>query len=401
MPPRLCSLADQGLISAANLVSFLIFARHVAPEAWGQFGFAYAIVLFAQGFQRALIIIPLITFRTTWANVRVRWQEMNLALALAIATLLSGVALLAVVVGGGWFTNSAMMSAMMVVPVFMHEFARRSAIQEGRWLLLVAMAAIYAMTTVISAASLPLIPWPNWLPALTVTFAATGAALVYAVMSRFWPLVRFRLWSPAPDYPQFAGWAVASHLSFSGYNFGVQAVLGAVAGPAAVGVFHACRIFVQPVATLIGATDSVDKPRAARALAERGATGLRQVLLHSLLTMMTLALPYLLLLAVFADALLRLAFADQYLGEERVVWLWCVVGLSMLMAQPVESGLYVARRTRRLFFGRVFASVVGLGFAYPLAIHWGASGALIAIACGYMVAGAFGVATLRRVSERA
>ncbi|MEZ5643421.1 MAG: hypothetical protein R3E70_15575 [Burkholderiaceae bacterium] len=114
-----------------------------------------------------------------------------------------------------------------------------------------------------------------------------------------------------------------------------------------MGVFHACRILVQPINTLIGATDSVDKPRAARALAQDGFVGMRRVLGRSLTVLLALGLPYLLIIAATASWLLPWLLGEAYRGQTHVVTWWCAVALAMLIAQPVESGLYVTRRVRQ------------------------------------------------------
>lgn len=397
---RAAALVEQTALAGGNLVSFLVFARHLSPDGWGHFGFAYAMVLFAQGFQRAAVTIPLVPYSAStmpWPKARRHWQAANGALAVASLAGLGTVAAIGAASGIAWLEASASMACMMLVPMFAHDFMRRSAIQDARFGLLVASGLTYASLVVLLALStFWAVPFP-WLPTLAVATAASGAAVVVAVGTRQWPMRLPRLWSPAADYPAFARWASLSHLAYSGYNFGIQAVLAGVSGPAAVGVFHACRILVQPVNTLIAATDSVDKPRAAAAFATEGRPGLLRVLRGSLSMMAWPALPYLVLILVFAGPVLNLVLGEQYGDAIGAMRAWCGAAVLMLLAQPVESGLYVARRTRAMFVGRVLGSALALGVAFPLTKAWGATGALAALAMGFAVAAACGLFTLWRL----
>lgn len=385
LPRRLASLLDQGLVSASHFVAFLAFARLLEAEAWGRFGFAFAVVLFVQGFQRAAVTIPMIPFSAEpgrWTSTRKQWAAQNTSVAiLCLAALLVG-AVLATLVGSAWLVDSTLMSACLLVPVLQMEYFRRHAIQEHRFGLLVCMAMLYAASMLV-AAMLATIYASPWLPVVGMAVGGSAATAAAAMVLRMPPLARPRWWSAERDYPRFVTWAGLSHVGFSGYNFGVQSILAALAGPAAVGAFHACRTFTQPVAALIGAMDSIDKPKAAVAWAEGGAPGLRQVLLRAALLLLILGLPYLAVVAGFAESLLQLAYAGRYAGSEQIVMLWSLAALAMMLAQPAESGLYVVRRTRALFAGRVVAGTVSLSLAYLVVGRLGAAGAVLAVATGY------------------
>jgi O-antigen/teichoic acid export membrane protein len=403
LPDRTAALVDQAALAGGNLMAFLVFARQITAESWGQFGFAFSMVLFAQGFQRAAVTIALVPYSASavpWPQARARWQASNGAVAVASVLALGATAMAAGFVDAGWIGASAAMACLMVVPMFGHEFMRRSAIQDSRFDALAAGGLCYA-AVVVSIAALSLVTEAAaWWPSIAVAAAAGCATLVLAVRTRHLPMRWPRLWSPAPDYPKFAAWAGLSHLGYSGYNFGIQAVLAAVAGPASVGVFHACRILVQPVNTVIGATDSIDKPRAARAFAAHGRSALRHVLIRAFSMMMLLGLPYLVLVGLFAQPMLSFVLGPQYADETTTMRLWCAVAICMMLAQPVESGLYVTRRTRQMFLGRLLASALALALAVPLARQWGAAGALGAMMVGFAIAAVCGLFTLRQVPEQ-
>lgn len=400
VPRRVVALLEQGALSGANFLTFIWFARQVTPTAWGEFGFAYALVLFMQGFQRAIVTIPMIPFSAAaggWTGVRLTWVRVHMLVQLACLSALAAAAVLAVVLGADWVARSLMMAAALTAPMFLHEFARRCAIQEERFDVLLITAVAYVLALFGSAALVGQRAVGAWGPVAGVACGGLAAMLAYAVLARRSLVGLPAAWHLMPEgLGGYAKWSVLGHLGFSGYNFGIQALLGAISGPAAVGVFHACRTLIQPVATVIGAMDSVDKPRAAHALTTSGLAAMRRVLLRSLVAILCLGLPYLLLVGLTADELLELAYRDRYAGHGGAVLMWCFVALGMMLAQPVESGLYVCRRTRAMFYSRAIAALIGLAAAVPLVQEHGAVGALGAMVIAYLVTATLGAIVLFR-----
>lgn len=400
VPRRVAALLEQAALSGANFLAFIWFARQLAPADWGEFGFAYATALFMQGFQRAIVTIPLIPFSADaggWHGVRKTWLRVQSLVQLACLAVLVAAAFGAGWLEAGWARQSLWMAAALLVPLFLHEFARRCVIQEQRFDLLLVMGAAYLVVMLSTAALVARIGLGAWSPVLSVMLGALAATAAYRIATgrTLLAMPAGRQTLPA-GLGGFAGWSVLSHLGFSGYNFGVQALLGALAGPAALGVFHACRTLIQPIATVIGAMDGVDKPKAAAALQASGLAGMRRVLWKSLAAILMIGLPYLACVGLAADELLTLAYRNQYQGQRTVVLMWCLVAVGMMLSQPVESGLYVCRRTRAMFFSRAVAAVVGLLAAVPLTTHFGPAGALAAMAMAYIITALAGWLVLRQ-----
>jgi O-antigen/teichoic acid export membrane protein len=378
---RARSLADQALVSFGNLAAFLIYARHLTTEDWAIFGYAYVAAMFAQGFQRATISIPLIAYSSeSWARDRSQWVAQNaLATAIAIVAMV-GAATLTNTFSAEWITLSFAAAALILGPMFLFEFCRRSAIQEGQFALLPYMSVAYAISGIAVATLGVFGHATKWLPAIGTALACTSAVVVYYIFSRKPILQPPKPWEPAADYVKFATWSSLSHLAFSGYFFGIQTVLAALADSNAVGIYFALRIFTQPVNTLVSAMDSVDKPRAAIALSSTGRGAMNRILNRSLVVMLCVAAPYLLTLVLFGDQLAHFLLGPKYADQKSVLWAWSVVACLMLLVQPVETGLYVLRRSSQLFLNRVVASAVGLTSAFLFIPGWGATGALMAMA---------------------
>lgn len=399
LTPRTASMADQGLISGSNLMAFLVAARCLPTEDWGSFGFAFASVTFLQGFQRSSVIIPMIMSSGSpgaWEAQRTAWRGLNTMLLLACATCFAVAAALAGGLGVGWLAKSMTMATVICPALFVFEFARRSVIQESRFLLLIGVSASYALCVVAGAAAMTATQSPSvWLSAAAMTAGALVGTAVHSMRVRRSPISRPKRLRDLPVRPAFVGWSSLSHVAYSGYNYGIQFALGALAGPAALGIFHACRILVQPVMTLAAAMDGIDKPRASRAYNAEGMAGLRASMRRAVLTSAAIALPYLFGVAAFAEPLATIVLGDQYADSASVAWMWCIAALGVLIAQPVDTGLYVTDRPRALFLGRVVATVCALAVCWYLVPGWGAVGAVAATATGFLVTIGTGLVTFR------
>lgn len=421
--PRVLALVEQAILSGTNFLVFLYCARILDREEWGVFAFGYGAVIFAQGFQRALVIIPMITFsggHNAWANSARFWSRRNCFFTIMTCLSLLLIAGMLWLTGVKWAAMSLMLAALMTVATFFQEFWRRAVILDGRFYALVGMAIFYGLGCAITLGAWSVNmrglwmeagrmlnlhmppPWVtvnmrgSWMVAGSVIVGASLATIIYFLFRKS-RHCNTDVQAVAPTgYSSFSRWAVLSHIGFSGYNFGIQSLLGAMAGPAAVGVFLATRTLMQPVNTFIGAMDSIDKPKAASRYSKFGRRGLFGALRRALLVLLGLSVPYVVIASGYADWLLELAYAGRYTEQTHVVWLWGGVALAMVFAQPIESGLYIIRRTREMFFSRLGAAVLSIICAPWLIITWGVSGALMAILLGFIVAAIAGITILKR-----
>jgi|GEM_PF-1954522 len=445
--PRVLALVEQAILSGTNFLVFLYCARILDREEWGVFAFGYSAVIFVQGFQRALVIIPMITFsggHNAWANSARFWSRRNCFFTIMTCLSLLLIAGMLWLTGVKWVAMSLLLAALMTVATFFQEFWRRAVILDGRFYVLVGMAIFYGLGCAITlgvwsvnmrgfwmeaGSFLNLHVPPSWVPVNMHGFWMEAGSFLNLHVLPSWVTVNMRgswivagsvivgaslatiiyflfrksrhsntdVQAVAPaGYLSFSRWAVLSHIGFSGYNFGIQSLLGAMGGPAAVGVFQATRTLMQPVNTFIGAMDSIDKPRAASRYSKSGRRGLFGALRRALLALLGLSVPYVVIASGYADWLLELAYAGRYTEQTHVVWMWGVVALAMVFAQPIESGLYVIRRTREMFFSRLGAAVLSIICAPWLIITWGVSGALMAVLLGFIVTAVAGITILKR-----
>jgi len=67
---------------------------------------------------------------------------------------------------------------------------------------------------------------------------------------------------------------------------------------------------------------------------------------------------------------LHVLLGSKYIGQSNVGQMWAVVGFFMLMAQPVEAGLVVLRRSDSYFWSRLTAALV---LIVALQVDWTAN----------------------------
>lgn len=386
---RTLSFIEQSLISGTTFLSMLFFARVLSKDAWGIFSITIALFHFSQGFQRALITIPMITFSpgesASKANFRFWLREMHRLTMKAL--LLCAVIIL---IGSYFFTehwiNSAFAGLLIVLaPHFYYEFVRRVLIQIGQSTSLVFLSWIYAGVTALAVILVTLIEPSSWAAAV----AYASGALIASVVGLF--IVRQSILSDEnqfvlhdrPHLTEFSKWALFSHFAFSSYVIAIPIILGFAASPAAVAVLTAIRNLVQPLNTLLAAIDNADKPKASREWAERQYQGLFDSLAQTRQILILIGGCYLLFAALFGAPVLNFLYAGKYDGNAAVLFLWLAIYAAMLLSQPSETGLFILRKPAQLFKARAVSALLGLTVAAAAIPMWSASGAALALFVGW------------------
>lgn len=385
---RRWALLEQALLSLVNFGLALLLARILDKAAWGTYSLGFVLMLFAQGFQRALVSIPIATMTAddpTLSNTILFWRSNNLRLlAYATVCMLLASALWQLLLPDKWIATAIAIAAVMVPGFFMQEFWRRILIQTGQIKTCAIHAIIYVALIALSTLLLYGFSFPPLAWALGVSSCALAAGLLMSRQFTTEPSAHSGQVDLKPRIAVFGKWAILSHVAYSAYNTGIQIVLSVMTGAAAMGSFAAVRNLVQPVNTVIGAIDSIDKPRASRAFASGGYPAMFLSLRKTLLTLAILGGAYLLAGAAFGGIMIEWLYNAKYGAPWAEVWLWCLVAAGMLLAQPTESGLYITRHPKALFQNRVISAMAGLGTALMLVPSMGVSGAIVALAIGWL-----------------
>lgn len=398
---RYLALIEQAIISGSNFLLFLYAARSLSKEDWGELTLALGVVLVIQGFQRAFVIIPLVTsgvgsgaFSASFGF----WNRVHLIISFCLFFIVFFAYANSLFFFDEWLQRTLAYSCCLIFPIFYLEFSRRVIVISSTMqrLVIMAMAYVLAMVVVIFlGSSTPFVGNP-WMFVGALVFSSLASIAVSGVkwLSNVSGLLD-DVWNKKSLW-DFGKWAAASSLAYTGYNFAIQAILASISGPIAVGVFAAARNLIQPVNTLIQAIDTVDKPRSGRAYTENGIGGLWGVILRSWGWMLIVGIPYLLIVFLFAEEILFFLYGDKYQEGRHAAQLWCLVAIAMMFTQPLETGLYVVRRPKWLFYGRVVTAGFVLTMAPLLIKYWSFLGALFALFCAWLLAGLCAAFQLRK-----
>jgi O-antigen/teichoic acid export membrane protein len=397
--PRSATLFEQAMLSGTGFLSMLFFARHLSTLDWATFSFASSLLLLCQGMQLSIVILPMISFSkgdSFLQDEQQHWTWMN-------RMVLMSMLIFSVVSGGlmswgtsSWMGDSFLYAAVLMPPAFTYEYLRRRLILAKRFSVLARTGLAYAVGVAIGVGGNYVFEWPLVFAALPYWVGMICALYVSGVRDPIrWSAPGAKWLAPLTT---FAPSAIGSAFAFAGYNFAVQAILGAISGPLAVASFNATRMLIQPINTLIGAFNNLDMPNAAKAFA-RGGHALVKFQARSILRLSAIGGLYLAVLSLLAGPLLTLLFEGRY-NDKNMVWAWVLVGLLMLVVTPTENVFYVVRRPQLLFASRIGASAVGCLCAYYSIPVLGAFGGVLSIAAGWSIALLGGLVALWNVRHQ-
>ena len=388
---RSLSFVEQIIISSTTFFSLLIFARALAKDDWGVFSVSIAFFHFLQGFQRALVTIPLVTFSPSTEAIRGSigfwFSQMNKVAGWSVFSVALAIATGSIVASDHWVNSAFIALLIILIPHFYYEFVRRCLIQLGRYSALVMLASIAAAVT---GTAVSLTFWMDGSSSATTGAMAYGSG---AAVSAIAGLLIIRSEANAGevalsidkylDIPRFARWSLLSHLSFSSYVLAIPIVLGFITGPGAVAILTAIRNIVQPLNTLLTAIDNVDKPKASRSMASGGITHLMASLSNTRKTLSTAGGIYLAAVLILGETGLHYLYAGKYDGNTNIMLIWVIIYGLMLYSQPAETGLFILRKPELLFKARTIAAVLGMSTALVLIPYFGAAGAAVGLMVGW------------------
>lgn len=396
------SLIEQGLLSGANFLALLTFARAFETVDFGTFSFAWLTLQFVLNIHRSAVVVPFVIHTAQPGRLEAEapaWRQLNLittALAAAILAVIG--AALPPFGAPDWISLAFLLGAGFVVPSFFYEFKRRWLIQSDCYGAAVIAAAIYCVVQLAGIVA-AILTESLWAAVAAFTLSNLVAALACALATpKMAPCAKPPAFRPfLRNLAHFISWSVMSNLAYNGYGHIPPLILGAMAGPVPVAVFTAIRNFTQPLSTLATAIDNFDKPRAARALAAQGIPGLKRSLTNTAAAMAAFTLPYLALLVLFGDTIVPWVYGKTY-GDPTVALAWFAAAhVAIVLAYPLETALFLLRRPDLLFLGRMIAAAIGIALCVVLVPSWGLYGALAGITGGILASSLAAAFMLTRI----
>lgn len=367
---RIFSLIDQGAQGVANILATVALGRTLPNEQFGSIGLAIGIYYFVAGFHRSAVVLPYITEHVPQLNAMAArqyhsdWWWFNVMVAMGLAAGLAGIAgglrLLAplhpqLALG----IEPLLLGAIITPPLLFAEHVRRWLYKIGKANAAAFVALLYALSLV-GMAIILLHFHPSAFTGAMVWLAAGMCATLAALIG-----LRPRGFSIARSldcfhrHRRFAVWLSLTIIPYVFYSSATVVILiGLLDGALAAAVFTAARTLTNPAVSIVSAIDSIDKPRAAHALATQGMAGLRQSVHKTRLLLIVVTGGYLALVALGAQPLLDLAFHHRYSGITHEVRLLTLATFLFCLNQPSETMLIVLRASATMFATRTATAIV-------------------------------------------
>lgn len=367
---RLFSLIDQGAQGVANILATAALGRALPNEQFGAIGLAIGIYYFVAGFHRSAVVLPYITEHAPELNAKAArqyhsdWWWFNVVVALGLAAGLVGIAGL-LWVAARWHPQMALgiepllLGAMITPPLLFAEHVRRWLYKIGKPNAAAFVALLYALCLVAGAIILPYFHPGAFSGALVWLAAGMAATLAALIGLRPRGLSIARSLDCFHRHRRFAVWLSLTIIPYVFYSSATVVILiGLLDGALAAAVFTAARTLTNPAVSIVSAVDSIDKPRAAHALATQGIAGLRHSVQRTRLLLIVVTGGYLALVALGAQPLLDLAFHHRYSDITQEVRLLALATFLFCLNQPSETMLIVLRASATMFATRTATAIV-------------------------------------------
>ena len=395
--PYAWSLVDHGLSSGTTLFLIAITARTLGPSGLGIVALGYAALLIALGFERALIIDPLLTRIQTSARSRHEAFEAAVSAAASGGLLLTLMGLAVGLSTTGTGARAMLLFSPWILPVMIHGLLKAWLYREGRAKIATASSAAWFVIMIGAVAvGLRSTDWQitaAWgfgaCVAATVAGAGTSEKLAVAGPSR--TLAWF--WHEALG---MGLWRATSSTVFSAADYVRAAGIASILGSAALGGYRAIETLFAPTSLIGPAFISSGLPPMRQAVEDQaGARAWSLAVKISGLSVLLVA-AYVVVVSIAKDELIGI-FGAEFVAYENLI-VPIVVG-QMLIGLGLGFGilLLAARRVRAVALLTILQAGVMLSLVLPLAAARGLEAAAWGIAFAQIPSLSLAIVVARRV----
>lgn len=360
------ALFDQGMTSVANFALFIVAARVMPIDEFGNYSIAWAFSMLVVFAGTAVLVDPLPAI-TSIRRPSIRRPLLAAAVRLSVVM---GCALGALLAAGGliaqaWSPTYAELLLCLAVasPLqLLQSTARRLCYLLRRESVAAASAAAYAAALIIGIGAL-------WAAALfsasgliLLSGAASLAAAAVGVAAGCVPLSKVRAplrkWLMKQSWHS-GKWLAGSVVITSLSNFLILSITAVIFGPAASGVLRAVSVLFMPIYQAASAMGSLLIPRIAEVGASSSASRLRTVALQTVAGAAGLATVYSAVILVFGEDLLVLVYKKPEMAAASG-WLWpfSICAVLNAVAAAMAIVLVAIAVTQLTFWARVASTAV-------------------------------------------
>jgi O-antigen/teichoic acid export membrane protein len=378
------ALADQALVSGTNFVTNVVLARLAGAHVFGAFALAWTVVLFANMFQDAFIISPMMSLRPKLdEDAQPRYLGALISLELALAGCCT------IVVQGGCYLAGQRFHTVELLLIgpslsaatfcfLVQDFLRRYLFTIHRssaafWIDLLSYPPQIVLIAAVAKPHGITAGGAFWIVAVTSAAGICAAALCVGP-------IHFELTAiglTAKRHWRISRWlALSVVLAWMSNNL-FFVVAPVFFGVAAAGVVRASQNIVGVAHIWFIGLNNVTPVETARVLHRQGVRAAKRYIGRVVLRWGALTSLFIAGVCCFPTLLLHAAYGAQYDRFSNLVRLYGVLYLLLFIGYPIRALLQAIECTAPIFWAYVAMAGFAVAFAAPFGHWFGISGVII------------------------
>lgn len=401
------TIADQGIVSAANFAATIIVGRFCSKEELGIYALGFTLVLLAQNTQQSLVTSAYMVFspkmdreeRHAYTGSMVMHHALIAGICLVA---FSCAAIILQPTGNAALAPLLWTLAIASGAILLKELARQMSFAALRIHIAFLLDSIFAVTQVSGMLLLALagvLSGSNAYWVLGLAGLISGLTWLIARGKTF-QVEKHRIASDFQRNWLFSRWIFATNLAFIASNQLYPWLLLTFHGTTANGEFGACYTIVMLTNPFILGVGNFLAPRSVHALTDEGVPAMDRVVRMASLFFLVLMGSFALSMLLMGDWVLYLLFGPKYLGLSATVALLAASQLAFSLNIPLNHGLNALERPEVAFKALLCSLVVTATLGVWLVWRFGPPGVALGLLCGNSAALIFTQSVYRMTLRR-
>lgn len=378
-------LIDQCVVSAVTFLTSILLARFLNLKDYGIFVLAYAILLFMNTIQEAVVIKPMMVLNASLDGIKLR-QYMT---STAFSQLLLGSAIVFLILGASVvsrlcflkydFAQICLFLAFVTFAFQSQEFFRRilfarmnfiggfinDLIGYGLQIIGILFLVCTKQLSTINAFSVIATSF------MIAAFIGWFQCRIFLTINIFgFKDVVIKNWTHGK-------WLLSSNMALWVSGQFYLFVTAFFIGPAGPAILKACQNIIAPTHIVLQSLENLLSSPASRKLRTEGLLTFKRFLKTATKVVLALIVPYCVLVSLYSEGFLKLFYGNQYEGYGIVVILITARYIASSFNRINMIGLRVLHRPSSIFYAYLFASILTIIISIPLVKYFGVIGSAI------------------------